>query len=83
MQTFIRYSACFLMNSVHYIMLLENNRNDYVLFQAACAIKDAIVREWTLLRPADIVSLRNFLLQYVTQNSGSVNSPLGEFDYYF
>ena len=46
----------------------ENSSVDYVLFQAATTIKEAIVREWTLLNAADIESLRSFLLRFITKN---------------
>ncbi|XP_014679724.1 PREDICTED: exportin-4-like, partial [Priapulus caudatus] len=47
--------------------ILENSKLDYVMFQAAGAIKEAVVREWSLLADDDVKSLRNYLLQYVTQ----------------
>ena len=47
---------------------LEKSHNDYVLFQVASTIKESIVREWSLLLPGDVESLRNFLLHYVTSN---------------
>lgn len=40
---------------------------DYVLFQAATAIMEAVVREWILLEKGSIESLRTFLLTYVLQ----------------
>ncbi|CAH1799119.1 unnamed protein product, partial [Owenia fusiformis] len=48
--------------------LLEKSKNDYVLFQAASTIKESVVREWTLLQPDDIQSLRLFLLKYVVDH---------------
>jgi len=50
------------------ILFSETCNNDYVLFQAASTIKEAVVREWTLLQPNDVESLRTYLLHYVTQN---------------
>ncbi|KAK7107901.1 hypothetical protein V1264_015733 [Littorina saxatilis] len=49
-------------------VILENSSVDYVLFQAATTIKEAIVREWTLLGAQDIESLRSFLLRFITKN---------------
>ncbi|XP_076466305.1 exportin-4-like isoform X2 [Babylonia areolata] len=49
-------------------VILENSSFDYVLFQAATTIKEAIVREWTLLNAQDIESLRSFLLRFITKN---------------
>lgn len=46
--------------------ILEQSSNDYVLFQAASTIKEAILREWSLLDKSDIESLRSFLLTFVT-----------------
>ncbi|KAL8573476.1 hypothetical protein ACOMHN_047747 [Nucella lapillus] len=49
-------------------LILENSSFDNVLFQAATTIKEAIVREWTLLNAQDIESLRSFLLRFITKN---------------
>ncbi|ESO89303.1 hypothetical protein LOTGIDRAFT_106479, partial [Lottia gigantea] len=53
-------------NTCRYI--LENTKSDYVLFQTATTLKEAIIREWTLLSPEDIESLRSFLLRYITKH---------------
>ncbi|XP_077584626.1 exportin-4 [Stigmatopora nigra] len=45
--------------------ILESSKVDYVLFEAATAIMEAVVREWILLEKAAIESLRTFLLAYV------------------
>ncbi|XP_057709108.1 exportin-4 [Corythoichthys intestinalis] len=45
--------------------ILESSKVDYVLFEAATAIMEAVVREWILLEKAAIESLRAFLLTYV------------------
>lgn len=45
----------------------ETSKVDYVLFQAATAIMEAVVREWILLEKTSIESLRTFLLTYVLQ----------------
>uniref|UniRef100_A0A8C1SW67 Exportin-4 n=1 Tax=Cyprinus carpio TaxID=7962 RepID=A0A8C1SW67_CYPCA len=47
--------------------ILETSKVDYVLFQAATAIMEAVVREWILLEKNSIESLRTFLLTYVLQ----------------
>ncbi|XP_036152458.1 exportin-4 isoform X4 [Myotis myotis] len=47
--------------------ILETSKVDYVLFQAATAIMEAVVREWILLEKGSIESLRAFLLTYVLQ----------------
>ncbi|XP_059177669.1 exportin-4-like isoform X2 [Physella acuta] len=48
--------------------ILENSKNDYTLFQAATTIKEAIVRDWTLMGPDAVESLRSFLLRYITNH---------------
>ncbi|KAB1267846.1 Exportin-4 [Camelus dromedarius] len=47
--------------------ILETSKVDYVLFQAATAIMEAVVREWILLEKGSVESLRTFLLTYVLQ----------------
>ncbi|KAJ3592518.1 hypothetical protein NHX12_007645 [Muraenolepis orangiensis] len=47
--------------------ILETSKVDYVLFQAATAVMEAVVREWVLLEKTSIESLRTFLLTYVLQ----------------
>lgn len=39
----------------------------YVVFEAAGLLKDALIREWSFLQEADLISLRQYLLQYVIQ----------------
>lgn len=46
---------------------LETSKVDYVLFQAATAIMESVVREWILLEKTSIESLRAFLLTYILQ----------------
>ncbi|OWF40176.1 Exportin-4 [Mizuhopecten yessoensis] len=48
--------------------ILENSKCDYVLFQAATTIKEAVIREWSILSSEDVESLRSFLLRFITQN---------------
>lgn len=42
---------------------------DYVLFEAAGLIKEAVIREWTLLSDDEIKSLQQYLLSYVVEKS--------------
>ncbi|XP_071818411.1 exportin-4-like isoform X2 [Apostichopus japonicus] len=53
--------------------MLENSKSDYVLFQVASTVKEAMIREWTLLSPEQINHMRTFLMKYVTQNIGLSN----------
>lgn len=45
--------------------ILENSRVEYVLFEAAEVLKSALIREWTLLSETDVLSLRQYLMQYI------------------
>lgn len=45
--------------------ILEKSTSDYVLFEAAGLLKAALIREWSLLSPNDIYSLREYLLAYL------------------
>ncbi|XP_018907814.2 exportin-4 isoform X3 [Bemisia tabaci] len=45
--------------------LFESSSVDYVLFEAAGAVKEALIREWNLLPESDIASLRQYLLHYI------------------
>lgn len=47
--------------------ILETSGTDFVLFETADLLKRAIIREWSLLQESDILSLRQYLLQYVIQ----------------
>lgn len=40
-----------------------------MLFEVAGLLKDALIREWSFLQESDIVSLRQYLLQYVIERS--------------
>ena len=48
-------------------LFLENCQVGYVLFEAATALKEAVIREWNMLEKQDIDSLCAFLLNYITQ----------------
>ncbi|GFR98346.1 exportin-4-like [Elysia marginata] len=48
--------------------ILENSKSDYTLFQAATTIKEAIIRDWSLMNPEAIEGLRSFLLRYITNH---------------
>ncbi|KAH9500213.1 Exportin-4 [Bulinus truncatus] len=48
--------------------ILEHSKNDYALFQAATTIKEAIIKDWALLGPDTVESLRSFLLRYITNH---------------
>ncbi|KAK7874402.1 hypothetical protein R5R35_001498 [Gryllus longicercus] len=45
--------------------ILESSSVDYVLFEAAGLLKEALIREWSLMQEDDIKSLRAYLLQYI------------------
>ena len=48
--------------------LLEQSKNDYVLFEASGLLKDGLIREWRELSSDDVRQLRSYLLQYVVNN---------------
>lgn len=62
-----KLNTCFLILKLPLFFPAETSKVDYVLFQAATAIMEAVVREWILLEKASIESLRTFLLTYVLQ----------------
>lgn len=45
--------------------IFETSTVDYVIFETAGTLKDAIVREWNMLQEEDIMSLRQYLFQYI------------------
>ncbi|XP_021933085.1 exportin-4-like, partial [Zootermopsis nevadensis] len=47
--------------------ILETSSVPYVIFEAAGLLKDALIREWSLLQETDLISLRQYLLQYIMQ----------------
>lgn len=46
--------------------ILETCQIDYVLFEAAEVLKTALIREWSFLQESDILSLRQYLMHYVS-----------------
>ena len=48
--------------------LLEQSKNNYVLFEASGLLKEGLIREWSELSSSDISQLRSYLLQYVVNN---------------
>ncbi|KAG8194645.1 hypothetical protein JTE90_003118 [Oedothorax gibbosus] len=53
--------------------ILANSKSDYVQFQAASLLKQAIIREWRLLDKSAIEQLRTGLMNFVIQNLGLQN----------
>jgi hypothetical protein len=49
--------------------ILETSKEPYVLFNAVYTLKDATIREWSLLSPNIIHELENFLSNYVINNN--------------
>ncbi|XP_050303782.1 exportin-4-like [Anthonomus grandis grandis] len=48
--------------------ILEKSENQYVLFEAAEVLKEAVIREWSFLLDSDRTSLRQYLMQYITSH---------------
>lgn len=48
--------------------IINHSKVDYVIYQAASALKEALVRDWPKLPKPEITSLQNYLLNYVTTN---------------
>lgn len=51
-------------------MIIENSKTDYVIFEAANSLKEAIIREWSMLNTDDVTSLWQYLLRHVINNAG-------------
>ncbi|XP_022913181.1 exportin-4-like [Onthophagus taurus] len=45
--------------------ILENSKIPFVLFEASEVLKRALIREWSFLQESDIISLRQYLMQYI------------------
>ncbi|CAG0917966.1 unnamed protein product [Notodromas monacha] len=45
--------------------LLESGQDHMIVFQAVSTLKDAIIREWSVMPPQELTQLRTYLLQYV------------------
>ncbi|KAF7282013.1 hypothetical protein GWI33_003674 [Rhynchophorus ferrugineus] len=49
--------------------ILEKCHDQYVMFEAAEVLKEAIIREWSFLLDTDRTSLRQYLMQYITTHN--------------
>lgn len=47
--------------------ILESSSSEYVIFEAVGLLKNALIKEWSDLNDNDILSLRNYLMQYILQ----------------
>ncbi|XP_030851230.1 exportin-4-like [Strongylocentrotus purpuratus] len=50
--------------------ILEHSNVDYILFQAASTVKEAVIRDWAMLDHSQVDNVRSFLLKYVTHKPG-------------
>ena len=55
------------------ILPLENSRSDFVQFQAASTIREASMREWSVLPLEEKTALRGYLVQFLTAHPHLVN----------
>ena len=55
------------------LLCVEGSQSEYVIFQAACTLKGAIVREWNMLSASQLEELRLYLLQYTANHATYVN----------
>ena len=46
-------------------ILIEHTQSDYALFEAATTLREAVVREWSLLSVEQKNSLRQYIMQYI------------------
>jgi len=51
------------------MVFAERSQSEYVIFQAACTLKGAIVREWNMLSANQLEELRLYLLQYTANHA--------------
>ena len=55
--------------------MLHTTRSAYVLFQAVSTLREATLREWSLLPPTLVPELENFLLSYVVASVQQADHP--------
>lgn len=60
------YRAC--------LHVLANSSNSNAQFQSVSTVKDAVLREWNVMKPAQIESLRMDLLQFAAAKAGALVS---------
>jgi len=49
------------------VVFAETSQNDYVLFQAVTALRDALIRDWSSLGSSQIESVRVYLMNFVVE----------------
>jgi hypothetical protein len=49
--------------------ILQHSQSLEAKFHAACAMREALVREWALLSAEELLSLRSYMLQYIMQHA--------------
>jgi len=70
-------------NSKHVIAasryILERSKKPEVHFHAVKALGEAVLKRWYLLKPAEIIDIRNYLVEYATGKTHSELNPLPDF----
>ena len=54
-------------------LFIENSRSDFVQFQAASTIREASMREWSILPLEEKTALRGYLVQFLTAHPRLIN----------
>ena len=49
----------------HIFLTIEHSQSEYVLFQAASTIREAVMREWMVLSVEDKEGLRGYVMHYL------------------
>ena len=55
------------------LIFLENSQSDFVQFQAASTIREASMREWSILPAEEKAALRRYIVQFLTVHPSLVN----------
>ena len=50
-----------------FLVFAEASQNDYVLFHAMTALRDAVIRDWSSLGSSQIESVRVYMMSFVIE----------------
>jgi len=52
---------------LNFLVFAETSQNDYVLFHAMTALRDAVIRDWSSLGSSQIESVRVYLMSFIIE----------------
>jgi len=63
----VRLNCVYRLRNAEMFAFAETSQNDYVLFHAVTALRDALIRDWPSVASSQIESVRIYLMKFIVE----------------